>query len=47
MLEAGVPFPILAMLMGWSAATTAGLAKWYGHIGHKRQISTADGQYPH
>jgi integrase len=34
MLEAGVPFPVLAMLMGWSAATTVRMAKRYGHIGH-------------
>jgi hypothetical protein len=33
MLEAGVPFPVLASLMGWSAATTARMAKRYGHIG--------------
>ena len=33
MLEAGVPFPVLAMLMGWSAATTIRMAKRYGHIG--------------
>jgi integrase len=35
MLEAGVPFPVLAMLMGWSPATTVRMAKRYGHIGHK------------
>ncbi|HEV2202413.1 MAG TPA: tyrosine-type recombinase/integrase [Bryobacteraceae bacterium] len=33
MLEAGVAFPVLAMLMGWSAATTVRMAKRYGHIG--------------
>jgi integrase len=33
MLEAGVPFPVLAMLMGWSPATTVRMAKRYGHIG--------------
>jgi integrase len=33
MLEAGAPFPVLAMLMGWSPATTVRMAKRYGHIG--------------
>ena len=33
MLEAGVTFPVLAMLMGWSPATTVRMAKRYGHIG--------------
>ena len=35
MLEAGVPFPVLAMIMGWSPATTVRMAKRYGHIGQK------------
>jgi hypothetical protein len=35
MLEAGVPFPVLAMLLGWSPATTVRMAKRYGHIGQK------------
>ena len=34
MLEAGVSFPVLASLMGWSPATTIRMAKRYGHIGH-------------
>ena len=33
MLEAGVAFPVLAALMGWSPATTVRMAKRYGHIG--------------
>jgi hypothetical protein len=33
MLEAGVPFPVLAMIMGWSPATTVHMAKRYGDIG--------------
>jgi integrase len=33
MLEAGVAFPVLATLMGWSTATTVRMAKRYGHIG--------------
>jgi integrase len=35
MLEAGVPFAVLAVLMGWSPATTVRMAKRYGHIGQK------------
>ena len=35
MLEAGVAFPVLAMIMGWSPATTVRMAKRYGHIGQK------------
>jgi integrase len=35
MLEAGVTFPVLAAIMGWSPATTVRMAKRYGHIGHK------------
>jgi len=33
MLEAGVPFPVIAELMGWSPETTVRMAKRYGHIG--------------
>jgi integrase len=33
MLEAGVPFQVVAELMGWSPATTSRMAKRYGHIG--------------
>jgi hypothetical protein len=33
MLETGVPFPVLAMIMGWSSATTVHMAKRYGDIG--------------
>ena len=35
MLEVGVPFPVLAMIMGWSPATTIRMAKRYGYIGQK------------
>jgi integrase len=35
MLEAGVTFSVLAMVMGWSPATTVRMAKRYGHIGQK------------
>jgi hypothetical protein len=33
MLEAGISFSKLAMIMGWSPATTVRMAKRYGHIG--------------
>jgi integrase len=34
MLEAGVPFAVVAELMGWSASTAIRMTKRYGHIGH-------------
>jgi integrase len=37
MLEAGVPFSVLSTVMGWSAATTARMAKRYGHISQAAQ----------
>jgi hypothetical protein len=52
MLEAGVPFPVLSTLMGWSAATTVRMAKRYGHIGQTalrsavEAISTGGGNAP-
>jgi integrase len=42
MLEAGVPFPVLASLMGWSPATTVRMAKRYGHIGQKALRSAVE-----
>lgn len=33
MLEAGVPFSVVASIMGWSASTTVRMSKRYGHIG--------------
>jgi len=33
MLEAGVPFAVVAEIMGWSQATTVRMVKRYGHIG--------------
>lgn len=35
MLEGGVPFPVVADLMGWSSATTIRMATRYGHIGQE------------
>ena len=37
MLEAGVPFSVVASIMGWSASTTVRMAKRYGHIGVRAQ----------
>lgn len=37
MLEAGIPFPVVASIMGWSASTTVRMAKRYGHIGQEAQ----------
>jgi integrase-like protein len=34
LLEAGVSFPIVASLMGWSPSTTTNMAKRYGDIGN-------------
>lgn len=33
LIEGGTPFPRLSAIMGWSPATTARMAKRYGHIG--------------
>jgi hypothetical protein len=33
MLEAGVPFSVVATIMGWSPSTTVRMARRYGHIG--------------
>jgi integrase len=35
LLEAGIPYPVVASIMGWSAATAIRMAKRYGHIGQK------------
>jgi integrase len=32
LLEGGVPFALLAQIMGWSASSTVKMAKRYGHI---------------
>lgn len=38
MLEAGVPFAVVAEVMGWSASTAIRMAKRYGHIGQSARI---------
>jgi integrase len=42
MLEAGVPFSVVATIMGWSASTTVRMARRYGHIGHAAQRLAVD-----
>ena len=37
MLEAGVPFSVVATIMGWSPFTTVRMARRYGHIGQTAQ----------
>jgi integrase len=37
LLERGVPFAIVATIMGWSPATSVRMAKRYGHIGPSAQ----------
>ncbi|MGB2886099.1 MAG: tyrosine-type recombinase/integrase [Candidatus Acidiferrales bacterium] len=46
MLEAGVPFSVVATIMGWSPSTTVRMARRYGHIGQtaQRQAVNALGQ---
>ena len=45
LLEGGVAFPMLAAIMGWSPATTARMAKRYGHVSmeaKKRAVGLLD-----
>lgn len=42
MLEGGAPLPVIATLMGWSAATTVRMSKRYGHIGQIAQRQAVD-----
>ena len=37
MLEAGVPFSVVATIMGWSPSTTVRMTRRYGHIGQIAQ----------
>jgi integrase len=37
MLEAGVPFSVIATIMGWSPSTTVRMSRRYGHIGQTAQ----------
>jgi len=42
LLEAGIPYPVVASMMGWSAATAIRMAKRYGHIGSHALREAAD-----
>jgi hypothetical protein len=42
LLEAGIPYPVVASMMGWSAATAIRMAKRYGHIGSNTLRDAAD-----
>jgi hypothetical protein len=42
MLEAGIPFSVVATIMGWSASTTVRMANRYGHIGQVAQRRAVD-----
>jgi succinyl-CoA synthetase alpha subunit len=42
LLERGAPLPVVATIMGWSASTTANMAKRYGHIGNTVQRAALD-----
>ena len=42
LLEAGIPYPVVASLMGWSAATAIRMAKRYGHIGNRALRDAAE-----
>src|SRR6201987_2240786 len=45
MLEAGVPFSVVATIMGWSASTTVRMEKRYGHIEHNAQRLPVDAPF--
>ena len=42
LLEAGIPYPVVASMMGWSAATAIRMAKRHGHIGSQALREAAD-----
>jgi integrase len=42
LLERGASLPVVAAIMGWSASTTAKMAKRYGHIGADTQRAALD-----
>jgi integrase len=46
LLDAGVPYPVVASIVGWSASTAIRMSKRYGHIGHQAlrdAMETLDG----
>lgn len=42
LLEGGIPYPVVASMMGWSAATAIRMSKRYGHIGSQALRAAAD-----
>jgi integrase len=42
MLEAGISYPVVASIMGWSAATAIRMAKRCGHIGNQALRAAVD-----
>jgi integrase len=42
MLESGVPFSVVAVIMGWSASTAVRMAKRYSHIGDAARCEAID-----
>ena len=42
LLEAGIPYPVVASMIGWSAATAIRMAKRNGHIGSQALREAAD-----
>jgi integrase len=42
MLEVGVPFSVVATIMGWSPSTTVRMSRRYGHIGQNAQRSAVN-----
>lgn len=42
LLEAGIPYPVVGSIMGWSAATAIRMAKRCGHIGNQALRAAAD-----
>jgi site-specific recombinase XerD len=42
LLERGASLSVVASIMGWSASTTAKMAKRYGHIGSEVQRTALD-----
>jgi Site-specific recombinase XerD len=46
LLEAGVSFPIVASLLGWSPSTTTKMAKRYGHIGNEAHREAVAALHP-
>jgi hypothetical protein len=42
LLEGGIPYPVVASMVGWSAATAIRMAKRYGHNGSQALRDAAD-----